>query len=146
MQVAHAYVMKANTISRTPDGRALKKALEDHMQYLVALVNGLYGDKAFRPPKERLPLFNDTNTLIFRVSGGPSYFNIVDGRLGIGPPEMRFGNVVVALYFARPVFILRERVNIGDFEFIGDAFVHELRELSRTPKHIFGEDTAFRIL
>ncbi|KAL5313089.1 hypothetical protein ACEPPN_019516 [Leptodophora sp. 'Broadleaf-Isolate-01'] len=144
--LAHIYTVTANTVSRVPDGQALKQAYEDVKAYQDSQIKGLAGDKLFTPPEDRLPLFTDATTQIYRACAGRAYFTTVGGRLGIGPPEVKSGDVVVVVYGARPVFVLRERSESKAFDFVGDAFIHGLMELIRTPAEAIGKKETFCIV
>ena len=55
-------------------------------------------------------------------------------------------DVVVIIYGARLVFVLRHNTTPGMFDFVGDAFVHGLMELNRTAEDDMGETETFRIV
>ena len=144
--MAHAYTVTANTISRVPDGAALKRAIEDVVHNVVSQIERADNAKRYWFPKERKSLVEDTAEHMFHYCSGRSFFTTVGGRLGIGPPDVQPGDIVIVIYGAGPVFLLRESAELSAFEFVGDAFVHELMELSRTPEDAIGPTETFRIV
>ncbi|KAF2108147.1 heterokaryon incompatibility protein-domain-containing protein [Lophiotrema nucula] len=142
----HVYAITANTISRVRDGEALRLSLQDNMLYIESQSKGLFAEELYRSPKERMQLFTDTTDQLYRSCSGRSYFTTTSGRVGLGPPEVLAGDIIVVFYGTRPAFLLRERGAGEAFEFVGDAFVHGFMELSRTPKSDIGEDEVFRII
>jgi hypothetical protein len=83
-----------------------------------------------------------------RVCPGRTYFRILKGRIGIGAPNARTGDLVVVLWAANPVFILRKSLNEGPneaMELVGDAFVHGLMDLNETKGEDIGHTKMFKI-
>lgn len=145
IHLSHVYAVTANTIARVPDGAALRQACKDIDKNVSSQTPGIPGDAPYLPPEDRIPLFNDTQTQLFRACSGRAYFTTTGGRLGIGPPEMKTGDILVIIYGCRPVFTLREVPGSDMFQFVGDAFVHGLMELSKTPVEVIRQDETFNI-
>ncbi|KAK3367968.1 hypothetical protein B0H63DRAFT_88302 [Podospora didyma] len=97
--LAHLYAVAGNITQQVPDGEALRQSYRDFEHYC----NG-YG----WPPGDRLVLLDDTYDQIFKTCQARAYFTTAEGRVGVGPPEMRSGDLIVVIYGAGPVFILRE--------------------------------------
>ena len=148
--LAHVYAVTASTLSRVPDSKSLKQSYKDIIRNISSqthLPPGTpLGTPPYLPPEDRKPLFNDTDTWMSQVCPGRAYFTTAEGRVGIGPPDMKEGDVVAVVYGGDPVYILRENVQTRTFEFVGDAFVHGLMELSRTPVEAIRPDEWFHIV
>lgn len=81
-----------------------------------------------------------------RVCPGRTYFSTANGRVGIGPPDIQRGDLVVVLYGTASVFVLRELPTPdARLEIIGDAFVHGLMDLNETPEEVIGPTEWFVI-
>jgi hypothetical protein len=90
---------------------------------------------------------------------GRRFFNTVDGRVGLGPPDMQTGDQVVVFNGADELYVLRkiDRVNqnsfprlrdvdLGEdnkFELVGDAWVHGLMQGEAFTAEDRGPDTNF---
>jgi hypothetical protein len=121
-----------------------------HQAYvdLLANMNSVaQGRGGTLPPRERRELFYHMANKISSICGGRRYFSTEKGCLGVGPLELKKGDTVCVLYGMRPLYILREvEEKTGEWSLIGDAFVHDLMELSETLKRARGPDEVFTIV
>jgi hypothetical protein len=139
--LAHSHVVTANTTVRVPDSNSLKQACADVELNTYSQTPGYAGRLPYDRPQVRILPFNDTRTYLFRACSGRAYFIPSGGRLGIGPAMMEPGDLVIVIYGARPVFVVREILGSSNFQFVGDAFVHGLMELSKTPTDTICNET-----
>ncbi|KAL8821404.1 MAG: hypothetical protein Q9223_000553 [Gallowayella weberi] len=65
------------------------------------------------------------------------------GRMGLGPSDVRAGDVVCVFYSAAPLFVLRFEGKMTRGMLIGDAFVDGLMDLGRIPPEARGADEQF---
>ncbi|KAI0381327.1 heterokaryon incompatibility protein-domain-containing protein [Hypomontagnella monticulosa] len=95
-------------------------------------------------PEDYGLLLGFTSTMKLACSGRP-YMCTDSGRLGLGCPGMRVGDVVCILYGTTVPYVLRQRPN-GSMEFIGDAYIYNAMngEWLR-PREGRGPDEIFRI-
>lgn len=141
-----AYTVTANTVGRAPDSEALRDGLDDLMRCDKLNLGDPTGEETHRPMAERIPMFTDVKRQMGNAIPGRSFFTTIKGRLGIGPPEIQTGDTIVVMFGAGPVFVLRESQQVDSFDFVGDAFVHGLMELDRTPENEIGKKETFRIV
>jgi hypothetical protein len=139
--LAHSHVVTANITVRVPDSNSLKQACADVELNTYSQTPGYAGRLPYDRPQVRILPFNDTRTYLFRACSGRAYFIPSGGRLGIGPAMMEPGDLVIVIYGARPVFVVREILGSSNFQFVGDAFVHGLMELSKTPTDTICNET-----
>ena len=76
-----------------------------------------------------------------------AFFSTQNGRIGLGPPGIKHGDVICTLYGGEPVFVLRfpENNPKGPATLIGDAYVDGLMHLKEVPLEQRGEDEIFTI-
>ncbi|KAL2060293.1 hypothetical protein VTL71DRAFT_9688 [Oculimacula yallundae] len=69
------------------------------------------------------------------------FFKTPDGLIGLCPPFVKPGDLVVVLYGGRVPYIIRERKGVGDldgvnatstYELVGECYLHEYNDLERT--------------
>ena len=65
------------------------------------------------------------------------------GRMGLGPSDVRAGDVICVFYSAAPLFVLRFGVKMDIGMLVGDAFVYGLMDLEKMPQAARGEDKQF---
>lgn len=73
------------------------------------------------------------------------FFSTVHGRVGLGPPDILPGDVISVFESAYPVFVLRYTPDSGVARLMGDAYVHELMDLSLMPDQGRGPDEVFSL-
>jgi hypothetical protein len=96
--------------------------------------------------EEKSALYYATWGQIVNKCEGRVYFGTGGGRVGIGPPDMKVGDKVCVLYGASPLYILRPLVGKENgYMLIGNAYIHGLMELDKTPIEVRGPDETFRI-
>jgi hypothetical protein len=141
--IAHACTLSANIKARQADFEALTQGHRDQIIHLTSQAEG----KGDCPPfPERQPPYNYFWLQLMRACPGRTYFSTVNGRVGIGPPDIQGGDVVVVIYGTEPVFILRELPALDmKMEIIGDAFIHGLMDLNETPRAVIGLTEWFAI-
>ncbi|KXT16822.1 hypothetical protein AC579_6797 [Pseudocercospora musae] len=85
------------------------------------------------------------STAILKACQNRRYFLSASGRMGLGPANMRVGDVVVILYGGRFPFILR--ANGDEHELVGYSFVHGIMKGEMMEEHVEDgkEDTTFLI-
>ena len=90
--------------------------------------------------------YDDMSNRINNINTGRRYFSTENGRLGLGPPEIQKGDTVCVFYGTETVMLLRPaKSNPGEWYFVGDAFVHGLMDLDKTPESARGADEVFTI-
>lgn len=84
---------------------------------------------------------------IVYTCSGRRYFSTEGGRVGIGLPDMKKGDLVCVFYDAHPVFVLRPTSKDGSDGWLlqGDAFLHGFMELDETPMSDRGADEVFNV-
>ncbi|KAL9585388.1 MAG: hypothetical protein Q9203_004263 [Teloschistes exilis] len=72
-------------------------------------------------------------------------FMITDGRrIGLGPSDIRAGDVICVFYSAAPLFVLRFGEKVDDkWMLVGDAFVHGLMDMEKMPHGLKKGDERF---
>lgn len=84
---------------------------------------------------------------IYLSNIGRRYFSTRNGRLGLGPPEIKKVDTISVFYGTGPAFVLRPaEENREEWYFVGDAFVHGLMELDQAPQTARGVDEVFTII
>lgn len=73
------------------------------------------------------------------------FFSTVHGRVGLGPLDILPGDVISVFESAHPVFVLRYTPDSGVARLIGDAYVHQLMDLSLMPNQGRGPDEVFSL-
>lgn len=73
------------------------------------------------------------------------FFNTVHGRVGLGPLDVLPGDVISVFESASPVFVLRYTPDSGVARLIGDAYVHQVMDLSLMPNQGRGPDEFFSL-
>ena len=141
--IAHVYTLSTHIKARHADFKALTQGYHDQIAHMTSQAEGK-GDCP--PPPERRPPYDYFWLQMTRACPGRMYFSTVNGRVGIGPPDIQRGDVVVVIYGTEPTFILRE-LSAPDtaLEILGDAFVHGLMDLNETPTNIIGPTKWFVI-
>jgi hypothetical protein len=144
--IGHIFTLTANTRARI----SKEQDSDLYQAYLDIMVNirkNAEDGGTAHPPPERQPIYNDSWQQIFRYCAGRRYFSTEAGRLGLGPPDIMKGDCICVFYGSGPVHILHAVDKGGDSGWLlkGDAFVHELMELSETPMVARGADELFRI-
>jgi hypothetical protein len=88
-----------------------------------------------------------TQNRIVKTCGGRRFFNTTKGRIGLGPPRVKPGDIVCVFYGSQVVLVCRASTAQGPnaMELIGDAFVHGLMDLTKTPLDVRGQDEEFAI-
>ncbi|MCJ1253757.1 hypothetical protein MMC24_001570 [Lignoscripta atroalba] len=63
---------------------------------------------------------------VVAVTRGRTFFSTRDGRIGLGPPGTREGDLVCVVYSSPTPYILREKAGSDErlFGFVGEAYVH----------------------
>ena len=132
--IAHVCTLSAHIRARQADFDALTQGYRDQMTNINSQAEGK-GDCP--PPPERQPPYDYFWLQMTRTCPGRTYFSTANGRVGIGPPDIQRGDLVVVIYGTEPVFILRELPTPDTrLEIIGDAFVHGLMDLNETPEEV----------
>ena len=57
---------------------------------------------------------------------GRKFFITKAGRMGLGPAEMRPGDVVCVLFGSPTPFLLRRTTVVEEFKFVGECYVNGL--------------------
>jgi hypothetical protein len=139
--LGHIYTLSSNTrrrLSGVTDA--------DRRQSYVDNFDNM-GKNEYRPPTERRALYQRTWEHIVDACSGRHYFSTEQGRLGLGPLEIKTGDIICVFYGTRTVFVLRPaRENPDEWYFVGDAFVHGLMELDETTESAMGADKDFVII
>ncbi len=97
-------------------------------------------------PEERWDLLGHTDNSISSTCSHRRYFSTENGRLGVGPLDVKKGNLVCVLCGTRPVYILRETEVTGEWLLIGSAYVYGLMDLTETLKSAKGADKVFTVV
>ena len=67
------------------------------------------------------------------------------GRIGLGPLDVLPSHVISVFEPAHPLFVLRYTPDSGVARLIGDAYVHQLMDLSLMPTPGRGPDEVFSL-
>jgi hypothetical protein len=132
--LSHIYTVTTSTVSEKPDYSTLLNDYNEYVQTLTSIVTSADG---------RLPLtwswtpaIKELDSRISGATQGQTYLTTCDGRLGLGSCRIQPGDHLIVFYGGKSVYVLREKEGIEGFGLVGDAFVHGLMELSRTPKEL----------
>jgi hypothetical protein len=140
----HLYTLTAHTSQRTPQANDedLRKTFLAHMTNFTLLTQS--AEELPGAPSGLDELYGKLWPRIEAVCRGRRYFSTVDGRVGIGPSNVKPGDKICVLYGTRPVFALRQgEEGKGEWTLVGDAFVPGLMELDNTPRSVRGPDEDF---
>ncbi|PMD26431.1 hypothetical protein NA56DRAFT_344945 [Hyaloscypha hepaticicola] len=107
-----------------------KDLLQAHHDNLLAVKFLAQERDRIRPPQERTELCWDACQENGNLCTNRRYFSTENGRLGVGPLDIKKGDTVCVLYGTRPVYVLRESEGTGEWLLIGGAYVHELMDLT----------------
>jgi hypothetical protein len=107
LPVEHALTLVGHTRRRLTHVEE-KDLLQAHLDTLV-LIKDLAQNRDSKPlPVERVELSTHTENDISGTCAQRRYFSAENGRLGVGPLDIKKGDLVCVLYGTRPVYILRE--------------------------------------
>lgn len=146
--VEHIFTISCTTRSNSWElkDRLMQKLYGDFIEGMARQAIGRY-DLDPRPPVETRPFYYEGFQAVVCNSRGRRYFSTENGRLGVGPPEIKQGDRVCIFYGMGPVFILRPvKSEFKEWYFVGDAFVHELMELDEIRQDGRGTDEVFTII
>jgi hypothetical protein len=145
LPVEHALTLVGHTRQRLPHVGE-KDLLQAYLDSLVIAKNFALNRDSIPYPEERVDLFTHTYKDITGTCAHRRYFSTENGRLGVGPLDIKKGDTVCVLYGTRPVYILRETEVTGEWLLIGGAYVYGLMDLTETVKNARGTDEVFTIV
>ncbi|KAL8836532.1 MAG: hypothetical protein Q9170_002887 [Blastenia crenularia] len=110
----------------SPEVRSLFKSVFPATVYLQALRNLPHLAHKAVSDEEKILLQRYLNAMNL-VCGGRSFFATTGGRFGIGPAEIREGDLVCVLRSGRVPFVFRAVLEQdGLYELVGEAYVHDV--------------------
>ena len=82
---------------------------------------------------------------VIRACDGRRFFSTNGGRIGLGEPDTRPGDLICIFYGARTPFILRRKGNGTTYTLIGETYVHEIMygEAMQVREHGLAQDEDF---
>ena len=140
------------TLSTYTRGRKMRvpqddDLLEAYNTILCDIRRDTFGDESIQAPVPNLGLYHGLWQRICASCTGRKYFSTGNGRLGLGPPDIKKGDTISVFYGTETVLILRPaEENPEEWFFVGDAFVYGLMELDETPQSTRGTDEVFTII
>jgi hypothetical protein len=118
-----------------------RKSMEPHWRTLTANAKSFQGGRATadmgrayelwkkalkkdEPTKIEAGVLLEFHGAMLNACAGRRYFNTDNGRLGVGPEEVRSEDTVVVFLGAHTPIIIRENADGRTFTFIGECYVH----------------------
>jgi hypothetical protein len=137
---AHISTLTADTMGSTEELAHSRKDFE----LMIDSIHSLTHPASTTPEGIRHYTAQNRKT---KACGGRRVFNTTNGRTGLGPPRVIPGDIICVFYGSRVVHVCRAPPAQGPnaMELIGDAFVHGLMDLSKTPLDARGHDEEFVI-